>query len=62
MLEATNMFFSRTADQLELPSSLRTILQTPDARYGWKSLHKAMTVKYSISLAFACSTTVLGGR
>jgi glutamate dehydrogenase (NAD(P)+) len=29
MLEATNMFFSRTADQLELPSSLRTILQTP---------------------------------
>jgi len=29
MLDATNLFFSRAADHLELPDSLRTILQTP---------------------------------
>ena len=29
MLEATNLFFSRAADHLELPEKLRTILQTP---------------------------------
>jgi glutamate dehydrogenase (NAD(P)+) len=29
MLEATNLFFSRAADHLELSDSLRTILQTP---------------------------------
>ena len=31
MLEATNMFFSRAADHLELPDSLRALLQTPRA-------------------------------
>jgi glutamate dehydrogenase (NAD(P)+) len=29
MLEATNLFFSRAADHLELPDKLRTVLQTP---------------------------------
>ena len=29
MLEATNLFFTRAADHLELPDSLRTVLQTP---------------------------------
>lgn len=29
MLEATNLFFNRAADHLELPEKLRTILQTP---------------------------------
>lgn len=29
MLEATNLFFSRAADHLEPPDSLRTLLQTP---------------------------------
>jgi glutamate dehydrogenase (NAD(P)+) len=29
MLEATNLFFTRAADHLELPDKLRTILQTP---------------------------------
>ncbi len=29
MLEATNLFFNRAADHLELSDSLRTILQSP---------------------------------
>ena len=29
MLEATNLFFSRAADHLDLPDTLRTVLQTP---------------------------------
>ena len=29
MLEATNLFFNRAADHLELPEKLRTVLITP---------------------------------
>ena len=29
MLEATNLFFNRAADHLELPDNLRIVLQTP---------------------------------